>query len=104
MRKLYLFTITLLAIGAMYFAPVTVEAFDPLGSPTVAKDCASCHVETGIETDLGHIVKSEVEQVAMEATAGWPLFIVSRTVYGEETTLYRRTHSSFVKGSSKVPL
>jgi hypothetical protein len=90
MKKIFLFTITLLAIGAMYFSPVTVEAFDPPDSPTVDKACASCHGDhdTEIGTDLGKSVKSEAEQVAMEATAESPYLADSETAYAEAKPSY----------------
>lgn len=105
MRKFFLFTITLIAIGAMYFAPVTAQASASFVEPTV-EACGSCHVEP--ETMLSFAVDSGVAgQVAIEVASEGPTWSPGiRTTYGEETAFYRGTHyiSSFAKGSSKVPI
>jgi hypothetical protein len=49
MKKLFLLTVTLLALGMMYFAPVTAEASPTPDSVTAEKACVSCHAEVSAD-------------------------------------------------------
>lgn len=48
MKKLFLLTVTLLALGMMYFAPVTAEA-STTPEATAEKACVSCHAEVSAD-------------------------------------------------------
>ena len=119
MKKIYLFTITLFAVGLMLFSPVTVEASASFGEPT-EEACASCHkvAETMLAdgtdvstsemgTVLGFVEKGGAAQVALGVSVERPdMAPDTRIVYAEETPSYRIIDygKSFSTGSTKVPI
>ena len=105
MRKLFLFTFALLAIGALYFAPVNVEATESVGLPDSIEACTSCHsdiksvekTDSYSTTDLMAVVP--ITDVSLEPK-GSGIVESSRSLVGATTRICNTTYY----GLSKIPI
>ena len=106
MKKLSLFTFALLAIGAMYFAPVNVEATESVGLPYSIEACTSCHsdikpVEKIDSYSTGDLMAIEViAESTIEPKRGGGAYASSRSPVGAITRICKTTYY----GVSKIPI
>jgi hypothetical protein len=93
LKKLILFTFTLLAVGLLFLSPVTAEAVGSPDAPIVADACAtSCHAEAYIERGAVFGQSSETGTVQMVSEDNG----MTSLAYGTDIPMYAEVITTFI--------